>query len=74
MTEAFFIPICVDDIILYGPIDPMMNNVKNTLKSESKVTDLGELHWLLGIQIKFGPKGIELSQTVNIDSILSRFG
>jgi hypothetical protein len=48
-----------------------MNNVKNTLKSEFEVMDLGDLHWLLGIQIKFGPKGLELSQTAYIDSILS---
>jgi hypothetical protein len=52
----------------------MMNNIKNTMKSEFEVTDLGDLHWLLGIQIKFGPKGIELLQTAYIDSILSRFG
>jgi hypothetical protein len=64
----------VDDIRLYGPGGAMMNNVKNTLKSEFEVTNLGDLHWLLGIQIKFGPKGIELSQTTYIDSILSRFG
>jgi hypothetical protein len=73
-TEAFFIAIYVDDITLYSPGGPMMNNVKNTLKSEFDVMDLGDLHWLLGIQIKFGPKSIELSQTPYIDSVLSRFG
>jgi hypothetical protein len=51
----------MDNITLSGPGGPIMNNVKNTLKSEIEVTDLGDLHWLLGIQIKFGPKGIELS-------------
>jgi hypothetical protein len=70
-TEAFFIAIYMDDITLYSPGGPMMNNVKNTLKSEFEVTDGGDLQWLLGIQIKFGPKGIELSQTAYIDSILS---
>jgi hypothetical protein len=52
----------------------MMTNDQNTLKSEFEVMDLGDLHWLLEIQIKFGPKGIELWQTAYIDSILSRFG
>jgi hypothetical protein len=52
----------------------MMKNIKNILKSEFEVTDLGDLHWLLGIQIKFGPTGIELSQIAYIDSILLRFG
>jgi hypothetical protein len=63
----------VDDIRLYRTGGPLMNNVKNTLTSEFEVTDLGDLHWLLGIQNKFGPKGIELSQTAYIDSIGSRF-
>jgi hypothetical protein len=64
----------VDDITLYGPDSPMMKNVKNTLKSKFEVTNFGDLHWLLGIQIKFRPKSIELSQTAYIASILSRFG
>jgi hypothetical protein len=73
-TEVFFIAIYVDAITLYGPGGPMITDVKNTLKSKFEVTDLGDLHWLLGIQIKFGSKGIELSQTAYINSILSRFG
>jgi hypothetical protein len=72
-TEAFFIAIYVDDITLYSPGSPMMNNVKNSLKSKFEDTDLGDHHWLFGIQIKFGPRGIELSETAYIDSILSRF-
>jgi hypothetical protein len=47
----------------------MMKNVKNTLKSEVEVMDLGDLHWLLGIQIKFRLKGIELLQIAYFDSI-----
>jgi hypothetical protein len=70
-TEAFFIPINLDDITLYGPSGLMIQNLTNTLKSEFEVTDLGDLHWLLRIQINFGLKGIELSQTAYIDSILS---
>jgi hypothetical protein len=34
----------VDDITLYGPGGPMMKNVKNSLKSEFEVTDLGDLY------------------------------
>jgi hypothetical protein len=52
----------------------MMNHVKKALKSEFDVMDLGDLHWLLCIQIKFGKKGIELSQSVYIDTILLHFG
>jgi hypothetical protein len=42
--EVFFIAIYVDDIIIYGPGGLMMKNVKNTLKSEFEVTDLGDLY------------------------------
>jgi hypothetical protein len=72
--EAFFIAIHVDDITLYRPGSLMMQNVKTTLKSKFEVMNLGDLHWLLGIQIKFGLKGIGLSQIAYINSIFSRFG
>jgi hypothetical protein len=52
----------------------MMKHVKKTLKFEFDVADLGDLHWLLGIQIKFRKKGIKLSQSAYIDTILLRFG
>jgi hypothetical protein len=52
----------------------MMKNIKIPLKSEFDVTDLGDLHRLLGIQSKFGPKSIEISQIVYIESIISQFG
>jgi hypothetical protein len=73
-SEPFFIAVYVDDITLYRHPGPMMKHVKKPLKSEFDVTDLGDLHWLLGIQIKFGKKGIELSQSAYIDTILLRFG
>jgi hypothetical protein len=60
----------VDNITLYGPGGLMMKKFKNTLKLEFKVTDLENLHLLLGIQIKFGLKGNELLQKAYIDSIL----
>jgi hypothetical protein len=61
----------VDDVILYSPGGPMMKNVKNTLNSKFEITDLGDLHWLLGIQFMVRPKGIEVSQISYINSILS---
>jgi hypothetical protein len=38
----------------------MMTKIKNPLKSKFDIRDLGDLHWLLGIQIMVGPNGIEL--------------
>jgi hypothetical protein len=45
-TEESFIAIYMDNITLYGPYSPMMNTVKNTLKSEFEVIDIADLHWL----------------------------
>jgi hypothetical protein len=71
-TEAFFIAKYVDDITFYSPRSLLMKNIKTILKSKFEVIDFGDLHLLLGIQIMFGPKGIELLQTAYIDSILSQ--
>jgi hypothetical protein len=69
-----FNAIYADDITLNSPGGPMMKNVNNTMKSEFELTDLGDFYWLIGIQIKFGPKGIELLHIAYIDSILTSFG
>ena len=50
-----------------------MVNFKDLLKSEFKVTDLGNLHLLWGIQIKYREYDIALSQFVYIDTILKCF-
>ena len=51
-----------------------MDSTTAALKLEFEVTDLGDLHWLLGIQIEFVKAGITLSQAAYIDTILKRFG
>ena len=51
-----------------------MESTKDSLKREFEVTDLGDIHWLLGIQIEFVKAGITLSQAAYIDTILKRFG
>ena len=68
-----FIAVYVDDISLFGSSGQLMDAVIALLKSEFKVNDMGELHWLLGIQIDFTATGICLSQTTFIDKILDRF-
>ena len=51
-----------------------MDKLKELSKSEFKVTDLGDLHWLLGIRIEYRDQDIALSQSAYIDTILKRFG
>src|SRR5258706_14368636 len=73
-NNILFIAVYVDDLLLFGPKGPVMDNLKDLLKSEFKVTDLGDLHWLLGIRIEYWDHDIALSQSAYIDTILKRFG
>ena len=51
-----------------------LEDIITSLKTEFKVTDLGTVNWLIGIQIEFLESGIALSQAAYIDKILNRFG
>jgi len=63
----------VDDITLCGAsVEPKEQTI-NVLKTEFILNDMGELHWLLRIQITFTDDGIPLSQTTFNDNILNRF-
>ena len=50
-----------------------MDTTVSALETEFEVTNMGNLHWLLGIQIKMTRDAIELSQNAYIDKILERF-
>ena len=63
----------MDDITLCGAsVEPKEQTI-NVLKTEFILNDMGELHWLLRIQITFTDDGIPLSQTTFNDNILNRF-
>jgi len=68
-----FLAIYVDNITLFGATGELKEQTINVLKTEFKVNDMGELNWLLGIQINFTDDGITLSQTTFIDKILNCF-
>jgi len=68
-----FLAIYVDDITLFGATGELKEKIINVLKTEFKVNDMGELDWLLGIQITFTDDGFTLSQTTFIDTILNHF-
>ena len=72
-SGQLFIAIYVDDLTLFGPQGDFMEQTIELLKTEFKVSDMGLLHYLLGIQIEYKDDGIHLSQTAFIDKILKRF-
>jgi hypothetical protein len=68
-----FIAIYMDDITLFGESNSLQEQTINLLKSEFKVNDMGDVHWLHGNRIDRDNAGIHLSQTAYIDRILNKF-
>eukprot|EP00253_Pinus_taeda_P006568 PITA_06568 len=52
----------VDDLILTGSDPNLINHVKSSLKKKIEMTDLGHLHYFLGLQVLQSKEGISLSQ------------
>eukprot|EP00253_Pinus_taeda_P019690 PITA_19690 len=53
----------VDDLILTGSDPNLINHVKSKLKKKFEMTDLGHLHYFLGLQVLQSKEGIFLSQS-----------
>jgi hypothetical protein len=63
----------VDDLILTGSDSKLLNHVKTSLKKKFKMTDLGFLHYFLGLQVLQTNEGIFLSQSKYACDLLCRF-
>jgi hypothetical protein len=72
-SDDFYIVVYVDDLSLYGLPGHLMDTTVLALKIELEVTNMGQLHWFMGIQINFNRKSIELSQESFVDKIFERF-
>eukprot|EP00253_Pinus_taeda_P005540 PITA_05540 len=53
----------VDDLILTVSDPNLINHVKSSLKKKFEMTDLGHLHYFLGLQVLQSKEGISLSQS-----------
>ena len=67
--------IYVDDCLITGTSPELIINYRHRLDSIFALTDLGGIHWLLGIKVMRDREArtISLSQTSYIDTILERF-
>lgn len=64
----------VDDILLTGSSNTLLNMLIFQLSSTFSMKDLGPVHYFLGIQIKTHPSGLFLSQTKYAEQILNNAG
>jgi hypothetical protein len=62
----------VDDCSIIASTQPLIDCFKMEIKKHVDITDLGALHWILGIEVKHDrkEKKILLSQRTYIDSSL----
>jgi hypothetical protein len=73
--DILILAVHVDDCILTGSSSKLITLYKKKLNACHALTDLGPVHWLLGIKItrNRAARTISLSQSSFIDTILSRF-
>ena len=73
--HILILAVYVDDCIFTGSSNQLIASYKEKLNSCYALTDLGPLHWLLGIKITRDRAAhtISLSQSSYLDSILTRF-
>ena len=73
--HALILAVHVDDCIMTGSSGDLIMRYKREFHSRYALTDLGPVHWLLGIKItrNRAARTISLSQSSYIDSILARF-
>ena len=75
-NRILILAVHVDDCILTGTSQTLIDVYKKKLHSRYELIDLGPVNWLLGIKItrNRAKKTISLSQKSYIDTILKRFG
>jgi len=75
-TLLIIVLVHVDDCTMVATALPLINDFKAGLVKHVEITNLGELHWLLGIEIHRERERhlIFLSQRSYLDSIIARYG
>ena len=69
-----FVIIWVDDIIVIGSTQQLIDTFKSQIKSEFKIKDHGVLKYFLGIDFGVTQTNIKMSQSGYCQTVLDRFG
>ena len=64
----------VDDLLMTGNNESYIASIKKELRKGFEMTDLGYVHYYLGIEVTQHPMSIFLSQKKYIGDLLNRFG
>jgi len=69
-----YLVVYVDDLLIIGKNESYIASIKKELKKCFEMTNLGCVHYYLGIEVTQHPKSILLSQNKYIGDLLNRFG
>ncbi|KAK8933991.1 hypothetical protein KSP39_PZI015423 [Platanthera zijinensis] len=73
-NKVAIICLYVDDMLILGSDQSVVDDVKSELMKEFSIKDLGAAEPILGMQVSFGKNGISLSQSHYIKSMLDTWG
>eukprot|EP00253_Pinus_taeda_P017646 PITA_17646 len=68
-----YLVVYVDDLLMTGNNESYIASIKKELGKSFEMTDLGYVHYYLGIEVTQHPKSIFLSQKKYIGDLLNRF-
>eukprot|EP00253_Pinus_taeda_P021317 PITA_21317 len=71
---AVYLVVYVYDLLMTGNNENYIASMKKELRKSFEMTDLGYVHYYLGIEVTQHPKSIFLSQKKYIRDLLNRFG
>uniref|UniRef100_H3H9D6 Reverse transcriptase Ty1/copia-type domain-containing protein n=1 Tax=Phytophthora ramorum TaxID=164328 RepID=H3H9D6_PHYRM len=74
--DMIFVALYVDDLVLASSNDELLESTKHALSKRFEMTDLGELEYFLGMEIKNDRDSgkVTVRQTKFLQSILTKFG
>ena len=74
--DIIIIVVHIDDLTITVSSVKLIKKVKRMLKGEFKISDMGEIHWILGFEVKRNRERctISLSQVTYIRSMLKKYG
>eukprot|EP00253_Pinus_taeda_P023415 PITA_23415 len=69
-----YLVVYVDDLLMTGNNESYIASIKKELRKGFEMTDLGHVHYYLGIEVTQHPKSIFFSQKKCIGDLLNKFG
>eukprot|EP00252_Welwitschia_mirabilis_P001036 TRINITY_DN11012_c0_g2_i1.p1 TRINITY_DN11012_c0_g2~~TRINITY_DN11012_c0_g2_i1.p1 ORF type:complete len:300 (+),score=34.99 TRINITY_DN11012_c0_g2_i1:1778-2677(+) len=71
--DLMIVSLYVDDMIYTGSSTQLISAFQNSMKSVFEITDLGELHYFLGLEVIQNTEGIFISQRKYIKDTLKKY-